>query len=141
MTVRDCIGWAGLYAVAAEDAAVVVDVVDLRVTLRGADALFLGVLGGLYVDAVRRAGRSAEEAGYALLQAVFIALELVLATESLLEDRAAEGALAVRIVLDLGRLKALAQRDAHSLRDGSRITQNRHSSSIRPRANPLLFGS
>src|SRR6185437_6711002 len=133
MPVRDCIGWAGLYAVAAEDAAVVVDVVDLGVTLGGADALLLGVLSGLDVDAVRGAGRGAEETGDALLQAVFIALKLMLAAEALLKDGATHRSLAVRVILNLGRLKALTERDAHSLRDGSRITQNRHNSSIRPR--------
>src|ERR1700744_1302189 len=131
MPVRDCIGGAGLDAVAAEDAAVVVDVVDLRVPLGGADALLRRVLGGFDVDAVRGTGCRAQKAGDAFFQAIFIALKLVLAAEALLKDRAAQRPFAVRIVLHLGRLKAFTERDAHSLRDGSRISQNRHMFSIR----------
>src|SRR6185437_8626880 len=124
VSMRDGVGRAGFYTVATEDASVVVDVVDLCVTLRGADALLLGVLGGLDIDAVRRARCRAQEACNALLQAVFIALELMLAAEAFLEDRAAQRSLAVGIVFHLGRLEPLTERDAHSLRDGSRITQN-----------------
>ena len=86
MAVGDGVGGAGFDAVAAEDAAVVVDVVDLGVALGGGDALLLGVLGRLDVDAVRRAGGGAEEAGYALLQAVLVALQHVLAAEALLQN-------------------------------------------------------
>src|SRR6266576_3561216 len=59
VAVGDGIGGAGLDTIAAEDAAVVVDIVDLGVTLGTGDALFRGVLGGFDVDAVRRAGGGA----------------------------------------------------------------------------------
>ncbi len=74
VAVGDGVGGAGLHAVAAEDAAVVVDVVDLGVALGGGDALLGGVFGGLDVDAVGGAGRGAEKAGHALFQAVLVAL-------------------------------------------------------------------
>jgi hypothetical protein len=66
MTVRDGIGRAGFNAVSAENAAVVVDVIDLGVTLGGGDADFFSVLGRLNVNAVGWAGCGTEEAGYAL---------------------------------------------------------------------------
>ena len=133
VAVGDGVRGAGLDAVAAEDAAVVVDVVDLGVALGGGDALLLGVLGGLDVDAVRGAGGGAEEAGDALLQAVFVALELVLAAEALLKLRAAQRALAVGVVFHLGGLEHLPEGDAHSLGDGGCVLQDRHTLSIRRR--------
>ncbi len=131
VSVGDGVGGAGLDTVAAEDAAVVVDVVDLGVTLGRGDALFFGVLGGFDVDAVRGAGGGAEEAGDTLLEAVFVALELVLAAEALLELCAAHGTFAVGIVLDFGRLKDLFQRDAHSFGNGGGVANDRHTLSIR----------
>ena len=52
VAVGDGVCGASLHTVTTEDAAVVVDVVDLGVALCGRDALFLGVLGSFYVDAV-----------------------------------------------------------------------------------------
>ena len=52
MTVRNGVGGAGLHAVAAEDTAVVVDVIDLGVSLAAADALLIGVFRGFYVNAI-----------------------------------------------------------------------------------------
>ena len=89
----DGVSRAGFNAVSAEDAAVVVNVVDLGVTLGGGNALLLGIFGGLDEDAVRRAGRSTEETGHAFFQAVFVALQDVSAAKSLLKDRAAQGPL------------------------------------------------
>ena len=75
MTVGDGVGGAGLNAVAAEDAAIVVDVVDLGVALGGGDANFVGVFRSLNIDAICGAGRGAKEAGDAFLQAIFVALQ------------------------------------------------------------------
>src|SRR5262245_36535003 len=64
--VGDGVGWTSLHAVSAEDAAVVVDVVNRRVTLGAADAILVSVLGSFDVNAIGRAGSSAEKAGDAL---------------------------------------------------------------------------
>ena len=58
MPVSDGIGRAGFYTVSTENAAVVVNVVDLGITLRAADAIFCRVLRRLNVDAICR--RSSE---------------------------------------------------------------------------------
>jgi len=124
MTVGDGVGGAGFDTVAAEDAAVVVDVVDLGVALGRGDARFRGVLGGFDVDAVRRTSCRAEEAGYALFETVFVALKLMFAAEALLKLGATHGALAVGIVLDLGGLKDFLQGDAHSLGYGGCVAND-----------------
>ena len=61
---------AGLFAVAAEDAARLVDLVDLRVARPGGHAAV--VLGRFEIDRVGRAGHRAEAAGDALLEAVLV---------------------------------------------------------------------
>ena len=131
VAVGDGVGGAGFNTVAAEDAAVVVDVVDLGVALGGGDANFLGVLRGLDIDAVGGAGGGAQEAGYAFFQAVFVALQNVRAAIALLEDRSAQGALAVGIVLHLRGLKHLPEGDAHALDDAGDVAHDRHEASIR----------
>src|ERR1035437_4146106 len=131
MTVSDRIGWAGFDAVAAEDASVVVDVVDLRVAFGGGDADALSVFRGFDIDAVGRAGGGAEETGDTLLEAVLIALELVLAAESFLKLGTAQRAGAVGIVFHLGRLEHLPEGDAHTLGDGCGVLDDGHRSSIR----------
>ncbi len=85
VTVGDGVGGAGLDTVSAEDAAVVVDVVDGGVAFAAADAHLIGVLLGLDVDAVGGAGGGAEEAADAFFQAMLIALEDMLAAEALLK--------------------------------------------------------
>src|SRR5215212_988914 len=74
-------GRAGLDAQAAEDAAVVVDLVDGRVPLPDRVAGLRGVVGPLDVDGVGRAGVGAQLAADAPLQAVRVAVELVAAVE------------------------------------------------------------
>src|SRR5580765_441387 len=54
--VGDGVGGAGLNTISAEDAAVVIDVIDLRIALGAGDTLLGRVLGGLNVNAVRWAG-------------------------------------------------------------------------------------
>src|SRR5215472_14257644 len=104
MTVGDRIGRTGFDAVATKDAAVVVNVVNLCVTFSTADAIGLSVIGRLDVNAVRRARRRAQEAGYALFQAILVALQDVHAAKTFLEHRSAIRAGTVGIVLHLGRL-------------------------------------
>jgi hypothetical protein len=131
MPVSDGVGRACFNTVAAEDATVVVDVVDLGVALGGGDALLFGILCSFDINAVRGAGSGAEEAGNTLFEAIFIALQLVLAAETLLKLRSAHGTFAVGIVLDFGRLEDLLQRDAHSLGNGCGVADDRHILSIR----------
>src|SRR5439155_14435069 len=59
---NDCLGRAGFLAIAAKDAADHVDLVTLRIALAGRVALGVGVLGGLDVDRLGRAGRGTERA-------------------------------------------------------------------------------
>ena len=66
---RDRVERAGHLAVAAEDAARHVDLVDRRVALAGRDLVVGRVLGGHHADALGRAGRGAERAAHALLEA------------------------------------------------------------------------
>ncbi len=77
MPMRNRIRRAGLDTVAAENTAVVVDVVGLRVAFAGRNPLLFRILCCLNKDAVRRAGRRAQKTGYALLEAIFVALQLV----------------------------------------------------------------
>src|SRR5579871_143436 len=70
----DGVRGAGLHAVSAEDAPVVIDVVNLRVALAAADAQSVRIFGSLDINAIRRTCRRAEETSHAFLQAVFVAL-------------------------------------------------------------------
>ena len=83
MAHRDRVERARDLAVAAEDAAGEVDLVDLGVALAGGDAVVGVVLGGDDADAVGGAGGGAERAADALLEAgVLEAVELVAAAEA-----------------------------------------------------------
>ena len=121
VAVRDGVRGAGLNAISAKNAAVVVNVIDLSVALGAAYAIFGSVLSGLNVNAVGRAVRRAQKAGHALLQAVFVALEDVNAAKTLLKLRPAQRPRPVRVVLDHRRLEHLFEGDAHALRDGGDI--------------------
>ena len=137
MVMGDGIRGACLDAIAAEDAAVIVNVVDLGVALGAGDAHRFRVLGGLDVDTVRRTGGGTQEAGYTLLQTVFVALQLVFAAKTLLEFGSAHGTFAVGIVLDFGRLEHLLEGDAHSPGYSGCILNDRHALSIRRRRDSL----
>src|SRR5277367_2319473 len=143
MSVGDGVGGTSLNAVAAEDAAVVVDVVDLGVALGTGDAL----LGSLDIDAVRWARSRAEITGDAFFQPVLIALQNVRAAVALLQHGTARRAGAVRVVLNLGGLEDLPEGDAHSFADSRDVAHDRHGISIRDFAfsetrlsAPLYYG-
>src|SRR3984885_9455620 len=72
MSVGDGVGGAGFDTVAAKDAAVVVDVVDLGIAFGTGDSLLSGVLGRLNVNAVGWASCRAKKAGDTFFQAVFV---------------------------------------------------------------------
>ena len=131
VAVGDGVGGAGFDTVAAEDAAVVVNVVDLGVAIGGGNANFVGVIRCLNINAVRRAGRRTEKARHALLQTVFVALQYVGSAVALLEHRAAQRALAVRVVFHLRRFEDLPKGDAHPFGDGGDVAHYGHDVSIR----------
>jgi hypothetical protein len=79
---RDCVERARKLAVAAEDAAAHVDLVDARVTLAGGDAVVRRVLSRNDPDAVGRARGRAQRAADALLQAVLVDVEPVTSAEA-----------------------------------------------------------
>ena len=118
MAVRDGVGGARLHAISAEDAAVVIDVINLGVAFAAADAQLCRVLGRFDIDALRRARGRAQETGDAFFQAVLIALQLVDAAKALLEFRGR-----VRVILRDGRIEHLPEGDAHAFDDGSRAAE------------------
>src|SRR5580704_10640410 len=75
MAVGDSIRGAGFYAVAAEDAARVVNIVDLCVAFPCGDAIGCGIFSRLDINTVRWARGGAKEAADALLVAVLVALK------------------------------------------------------------------
>ncbi len=87
MAVGDCVRGTGFYAIAAENAAGIVDVVDLGVTLTGGNAIGRSIFCGFYVDAIRGARCRTQETPYALFVAVFVTLENVNATIARLNAR------------------------------------------------------
>src|SRR5215210_8096036 len=110
---RDRVERARDLAVAAEDAAREVDLVDGGVALAGADAVLRRVLGGDDADAVGRAGGRAERAADALLEPrVLETVELVAAAEARVDRH-----LLLRV---LDRLRAL-----HEPREGRLQTSQR----------------
>jgi hypothetical protein len=130
VTVRNGVRGASLDAIAAKNAAVVIDVVDPGVALCAADAVFGGVVGCLDIDAVRRAVGGAEKTSDAFFQAVFVALQDVSAAETGFKPGAAERTFAVGIIFDGRRLEHLHKGDAHAFGNGRDILQNRHTSPV-----------
>src|ERR1039458_5796527 len=116
---RDGVRRAGLHAVPAEDAAVVIDVVDRGVTLAAGNPRLFGILRRFNINAIGRARRRAQEAGDALFHTVDIALQDVHPAETLFEF----GGL-IRVVVRHGGRHHLLEGDAHSLGERCRRTQN-----------------
>ena len=75
MPVCDRIGGASFDAIAAENAAGVIDVVHLCITLAGGDAFRVSIFCGLDVDAIRGAGGGAQKTTDALFETVFVTLK------------------------------------------------------------------
>src|SRR5690348_18271785 len=121
MSVGDRVRRTGFDAVSAENAPVVIDVVDLGVALGATDAVFSGIFRSFDIDAIRWTRRRAQEAGYALFQPIFVALQYVCTSESSFNPRPAQRSLAVGIILHGRRLKHLHKGDAHALGDGGNI--------------------
>src|SRR5277367_3804849 len=130
VAVGDRIRGTGFDAVSAEDASVVVDVVNLGVALGSAHPMLGRVLRCLDINAVRGAGGRAEEAGYALFQSILIALQHVHAAETFLELGAPERSRTIGIVFYLRGLEHLHEGDAHALSDGGDVLQDWHTSLV-----------
>ena len=126
VSMGDRVRGAGLDAVSAEDAAVVVDVVDGGISFGAADAIFRRVFGSFDVNTVRRAGGCAQKTRYALFQPVLVALQYVKTAKALLEYCAAQWPWTVGIVLDNRGLEHLFKSDRHPLSDGSDVLHDRH---------------
>src|SRR5262249_51747763 len=107
---RDRVERARELAVAAEDAARHVDLVDARVALAGGDAVVGCVLGGDDADAVRRARRRTERAADALLEPVRVHVK-PMATAEARVDRA----LVLRVLLRDRLLEQLLERNGEAL--------------------------
>jgi hypothetical protein len=107
---RDRVERACQLAVAAEDAAAHVDLVDPGVALAGGVALLVGVLVGDDADAVGGAGRRAQRAADALLEAVRVAVKAMAAAEARV-DRT----LVLRVLLRHRLSEEVPERDAETL--------------------------
>lgn len=112
MAMCNGVGGTRLNAVPAEDAAVVIDVVDLSVALSAAEAPLFGVFRCLNVNTVGRTGGCAEKAGHALLKAILVALKNVGAAVTLLHLGGA-----IRILFRDSGLQHLLESDAHAFGD------------------------
>jgi hypothetical protein len=112
MPMSNCIRRAGLHAIAAEDTAAVVDVVNLRVTLRTAVPLLCCVLRCLDINAIGRTCGRAQETGNTFFEAVLVTLKNVRSPVSRLQLSRA-----IRVSFCNSRLEEFFERDAHSLRD------------------------
>src|SRR5439155_13209926 len=117
---------AGFYAVSAKNAAVVIDVVNLGVPLRAANALLCSVLGRLNIDAICRTVGSAQKTGDAFLQAILVALQNVHATVPLLDLCPPQRPRAIWIVLHRRGLEHLPEGNAHAFGDCGDVLENRH---------------
>ena len=124
--VGDRIRRTSLDAVSAEDASIVVDVINLGVALRPAYSMLGRILRRLDINAVRGTRRRAQETGDALFQSILIALQDVHPPETLLEFGAAERPRPIGIVLHLRGLEHLHEGDAHPLGDGGNVLKHRH---------------
>jgi hypothetical protein len=121
VSVRDSVRRACLDAISAENAAVVVDVVNLGVALGTADPVFGGIFCGFDVDAIRGTRCRAQKARDTLFQPVFIALQHVRTTKAGLDPRAAQRSLAIGIVLHDRGIEHLPKGDAHAFRNRGNV--------------------
>ena len=126
VAMRNRVRRAGFYAISAENAAVVINVVNLGVALRAANPVLCRILRRLNIDAIRRAIGRAQEAGHALFQTILIPLQHVDAAEALLKLCATQRSVAVRIIFNLRGLKHLHEGDAHALGNGGNVLKDSH---------------
>jgi len=113
-TVSVCYGVGGacLDAIAAKNAARIVNVVDAGVALSRGNALRVSVFRSFDVNTIRRASSGAQEAAYAFLESVFVALQDVDTTIAGLD-----AGRNVRIAFRRRLLKHCAKRDAEAFHE------------------------
>ena len=75
VAVGDRVGGAGFYAVAAEDAARIIDVIDAGVALASRNTIGLCIIPSFDVDTICGAGRCAKEAADTFFEAILVALQ------------------------------------------------------------------
>src|SRR5580704_3235789 len=126
MPMRNSVRRTSLHTVPTKYTSIVIDIIDAGVALGAAHAVFGGVFGGFDVDAVRGAGGGAQETGYTLFQAIFVALENVHSAEAVLELGAFQRTFPVGIIFHLRGLEHLHEGDAHPFGDGRDVLQYRH---------------
>lgn len=110
MAVGDGISRASVHAIAAEDAAGIVNIVDARIALSCGDAIGFVVFGGFDVNTIRGTRGCAKETTDAFFEAVFVALEHVNAAITRCNAGGHLG-----ISLGGGFAKHCAERDAEAL--------------------------
>lgn len=132
VTVGNGISRTCLHTEPAENAPIVIDIVNAGVALTATDSNLICILSRLDVDAGCRAGSSTEETCNALFHAVFITLQFVDAPETFLKLGGLVG-----IVFGHGGRHHLLHRDGHAFGNGrSRadyITQIRHTDYLNER--------
>src|SRR6266516_1350737 len=113
---RDCILGTSLHTIATENAAAVIDVVNVSVALVHPDTLSgrARIVFGDDVDAFRRTGSGAKKARDALLFSILIDMEQVLAAITRLNRHWLFG-----VLHSLFRFWNVGQRNAHALDDGA----------------------
>ena len=84
MAMSDRVSWTGFNAIAAENTAIVIDVVDLGVAFRTAKSGLGGIFRCFDIDALGWACGRTEKTSNAFLETVFIALKNVGAAKALL---------------------------------------------------------
>jgi len=126
VAMRDGVRRAGLDTISAENASVVIDVVNPGIALRPADTVFGSILRCFNVNAIRRTRRRAEKTSHAFFQTVLIALQHMSAAEPRFQPRATQWPLTVRVVFHDRGIKHLPERDAHSFGNGRDVFQDGH---------------
>jgi hypothetical protein len=106
---------AGLDAVAAENAARIVDVVDLGVAFTGRNALGVRIFSGFDVDAIRGTCGGAQKAADTFFKSIFVALQNVNAAITCLNSRRS-----VRKTFRGGLAEHRPERNAEALDEGDK---------------------
>ena len=96
--VRNRIRGTRLDTISTENAAVVVDIVNLGVTLGATDPILRCIIGRFDVNAIGRAVGRAEKAGNALFQTILVALQHVRATVTGLNASSPQRPFAIRVI-------------------------------------------